>query len=124
VIQNELRKSNITYKIVDNNGYANIIIKNNNKLPKNGRYSVTNSVRGFAKPVGRVAGLITAIDILDTLFDGHAQVSLAKSAVIASEYIISAYVPGGIILVLGFEVLDANIHLTDSLYKSIDPTYE
>ena len=59
-----------------------------------------------------------------TLFDGHAQVSLAKSAVVASEYIISAYVPGGIILVLGFELLNANIHLTDSLYKSIDPTYE
>ena len=124
VAKNELRKSNVVYTITNNNGYANINVKVYDKLSKSSRYSVTNSIRGFAKPIGRVAGLITAVDIIGTLLDGHGIVSLAKFAITATEYTISTSVPRGVILVLGIQMLDANLHLTDSLYKSIDPTYE
>ena len=35
-----------------------------------------------------------------------------------------ASVPGGVFLVLGFELLDAHCHFTDNTYKSFDSSYQ
>lgn len=123
VAKNELSKSNAVYSITNNNGYANINVKVYDKLSKNGRYSVTNSVRGLAKPLGRVAAGITVIDVLYTAIDGHPKVAIAKGVISLAEYGVAS-VPGGVFLVLGFELLDAHCHFTDNIYKSFDSSYQ
>ena len=49
--------------------------------------------------------------------------AIAKGAIAITEYAVSTFIPGGVFLVLGFEVLDANFHFTDNIYKSFDPSY-
>ena len=61
---------------------------------------------------------------LFTGLNGHEEVAIAKLGVVGLEAAISLYVPGGVIFVVGFELLDLHFHWKDQFYQGlIDKTY-
>lgn len=115
-----LRHSKATYSLIDKSGHIEP------RLYKSGwkgnKYVSPKSIKGLAKPLVVVSGVITAADILNTGMDGHIGVAVAKGAVAGAEYALST-TPVGIALVIGFELLDSHYHFMDKIYKEIDSSY-